>query len=239
MPSAFQFLDNWISRLFLTFSAIIFPGIAGIFLIDLNASIFQGEFGLTEITNFNTIVIYYVERLDLVGQQQMLYTVIMGLLVYILGYFLHSSSKFFASPKRFRQLFQVTAEDNAPHLEVPPSAQALLQVREGDLIAGAGVEVCQALVSSAGLLSRLPSLERKLSLYRSMGYLFSLMVIFDLAVFVVAFDFRDIIVKASVIIGNLTFAFLFFKGQEEVAHRWKETLAAETVVAAAHIRRKS
>jgi len=237
MPSAFQIIDHWLRRVCLSISIILLPGIAGLFFIDLNINVFRGEFGMTDFVNFNALVLYYVEKLDLVGQQAMLYGVVMTLLVYAFGYFLHSSSKFFAGPRRFRSWFQVGETDNAPELEMPPSATAYLQIKEGDVIAGAGEETCQTLVVSSGITSQLPTLERRVGFYRAMGYLFSLMVLLDLALFLVSFDFLDITIKVSMIIANLTFAFLFFKGQEESANKWKEVLSAETLVAVAKLRK--
>ncbi len=237
MPTAFQIIDHWFRRLCLSISIIILPGIAGVFFVDLNTNVFRGEFGMSDFANFNSLVAYYVERLDLSGQQALLYGVVMTLLVYAFGYFLHSSSKFFAGPRRFRSWFQVGETDNAPELELPPSAAAYLQMKEGDLINGAGEDTCQALVTASGINSQLPSLERRVGFYRAMGYLFSLMVLLDLCLFLVSFDFLDITIKASIVIANLTFAFLFFKGQEESANKWKEVLSAETIVAVAKLRK--
>ncbi len=237
MPTAFQIIDQWFRRLCNSLSLIFLPGIAGLFFIDLNTNVFRGEFGITDFVNFNALVVYYVEKLDLADQQTMLYTVVMALLVYAFGYFLHSSSKFFAGPRRFRSWFKVTDTDSAPHLELPPSALTFLQMKEGDLVAGAGEDACRTLVTSSGISSSLPSLERRIGFYRAMGYLFSLMVLLDLCLFLVSFDFLDIIIKASIVIANLTFAFLFFKGQEECGNKWKETLSAETLVAVALLRK--
>ena len=239
MPHAFLIIDHWVRRIVGSLSVIFFPGLAALFLIDLNANIFRGEFGLSDLTNFNTVVVYYVEKLDIAGQQTLLYAAVMGLLVYLTGYFLYSSSKFFAGPQRFRRLFQVGDCDETPHLELPPSALAYLQAKPGDLLPGSGEETCQALVDAACLPSRLPSLERRTALYRSMGYLFSLMVLMDLGLFLVSFDFGDIIIKCSLVICNLTLAFLFFKGQQESAQTWKEQLSGETLVAIARLQRQS
>lgn len=231
MPTAFQIIDQWFRRLSSTLSLVLLPGIAGLFFVDLNTNVFRGEFGMTDFVNFNALVVYYVEKLDLAGQQAMLYSVVMILLVYIFGYFLHSSSKFFAGPRRFRSMFKVSDTDGVHHLEMPPSAISYLQLKEGDLVTGAGAEACQALVNSSGIASQLPSLDRRIGFYRAMGYLFSLMVLLDLCLFLVSFDFLDITIKASMVIANLTFAFLFFKGQEECANKWREALSAETLVA--------
>ncbi len=237
MPTAFLIIDHWLRRICFTISVILLPGIAGLFFVDLNTNVFRGEFGMTDFVNFNALVVYYVEKLDLAGQQAILYSVVMTLMVYVIGYFLHSSSKFFAGPRRFRSWFQVSDTDSAPDLEIPPSAQAFLQMKEGDIVAGAGEDACQALVCSAGINSQLPSLERRIGFYRAMGYLFSLMVLLDLCLFLISFDFLDITIKASMVIANLTFAFLFFKGQEESAKKWKEVLSAETLVAVAKLRK--
>jgi hypothetical protein len=237
MPTAFQIIDQWFRRLCNSLSLVFLPGIAGLFFIDLNTNLFRGEFGITDFVNFNALVVYYVEKLDLSQQQTILYTVVMALLVYAFGYFLHSSSKFFAGPRRFRSWFKVADTESTPHLELPPSALIFLQVKEGDLIPGAGEDACRTLVISSGITSSLPSLERRIGFYRAMGYLFSLMVLLDLCLFLVSFDFLDIIIKASIVIANLTFAFLFFKGQEECGNKWKETLSAETLVAVALLRK--
>lgn len=237
MPTAFQIIDQWCRRLGNSISLVFLPGIAGLFFIDLNTNVFRGEFGMTDFVNFNALVVYYVEKLDLAGQQTILYIVVMALLVYIFGYFLHSSSKFFAGPRRFRSWFKVEDADNAPHLELPPSALTFLQLKEGDLVSGAGEDACRTLVTSSGISSALPSLERRIGFYRAMGYLFSLMVLLDLCLFLVSFDFLDITIKGSIVIANLTFAFLFFKGQEECGNKWKVTLSAETLVALALLRK--
>lgn len=237
MPHAFLIIDHWVRRISRNLTVIFFPGLAGLFLIDFNANIFRGEFGLSDLANFNTVVVYYVDKLDIAGQQTMLYTAVMGFLVYVMGYFLYSSSKFFTGPQRFRRLFQVGDIEETPQLELPPSALAYLKAQPGDLVPGAGEEACQALVDASCLPSRLPGMERRTSLYRSMGYLFSLMVLLDLGLFLVSFDFADIVVKCSLIICNLTLAFLFFKGQQESARTWKEQLSAETLVAVAKLSR--
>jgi hypothetical protein len=237
MPSAFQIIDQWFRRLCNGLSLIFLPGIAGLFFVDLNTNVFRGEFGMTDFVNFNALVVYYVEKLNLADQQTMLYTTVMALMVYAFGYFLYSSSKFFAGPRRFRSWFKVSDTESEPHLELPPSALAFLQMKDGDLVTGAGEDACRTLVSTSGIASALPSLERRIGFYRSMGYLFSLMVLLDLCLFLVSFDFLDITIKGSIVMANLTFAFLFFKGQEECGHKWKETLSAETLVAVALLRK--
>ncbi len=239
MPQAFLIIDHWVRRISRNLTVIFFPGLAALFMLDFNANIFRGEFGLAELTNFNTVVVYYVEKLDIAGQQTLLYSAVMGLLVYVVGYFLYSSSKFFAGPNRFQRLFQVGECEEAPRLALPAHALAYLHIKAEGLVPGSSEETCQVLVDAAMLPSRLPGLERRSALYRSMGYLFSLMAVLDLGLFLVSFDFNDIVIKSSLLICNLTFAFLFFKGQQENVQTWKEQLSAETLVAVARLQRPS
>lgn len=224
-------VDRWVRRACQELCQIIIPGIAALLLMDMNVNLFRGEFTMEDMANINTVILYYVDKLDLTGQQQVPYGLVFIFFVYFLGYFLHSSSKYFIGPQKFRGFLSVKGVEDIPHIPLPPSAENFLNAKPGDLQALTGEEVCQTLIETAGIPSRLATLENRSAMYRSFGYLFTLMMLLDLGLFAVAFDFDDVILKISVLIINVVFAFLFFKGQEESTQEWKEQLSAETLIA--------
>jgi hypothetical protein len=197
----------------------------------LNFGLFQGEFTSADVTNVNTVLVYYADKLEMTGTHQTPYYVALFFLVYLLGYFLNASSKYFMGPQRWRVFLRAGEADDTLSMSIPPSVAAKIAAAPGDLIASGGRELCQALVESEGLAGELHSLETRAGFYRSMGYLFCLMSVVNLSLFAVAFDFSNLILKMSIVILNLVFAFLFFKGQAETSTRWKEQLAAEALIA--------
>ena len=223
--------STWMRRIIKEIVLIMIPGLAALLMLDINFSVFRGEFSIDDLVNFNTMVIYYVDKLDLTGQQQIPYNVVMFFVIYFLGYFLHSSSKYFVGPKRFRVFLSVKEAEDEITMSLPPSAKSFLKVQEGDLPEGAGAETCLALIDASGIPTQVSSFENRAGFYRSLGYLFFLLILIDLGLFVVAFDYSSIIMKISMFLMNIVFAFLFFKGQEETSVRWKEQLSAETLVA--------
>ncbi len=225
------FFDRWLKRLGQDFALYILPGLAALILLDLNFGLFRGEFSLEDVANFNTMILYYVDKLDLTGQQQMLYAIVTFFVVYFLGYFLHSSSKYFVGPRRFRLFLSVKEAEDELRLPLPAAAMSWLGGPAAGLPDNAGTETCRAIVDASGLPSHLQTLETRCGMYRNLGYLFSLMVLVDIGLFLVAFDFSDMLIKACTVILNLVMAFLFFKGQEESGKAWKELLIAETLVA--------
>lgn len=231
MDSLTHFADMWLRRIIREMLLIFIPGLMALILIDVNFGIFRGEFSLTDLVNFNTLVVYYVDKLDLMGEQHIPYAAVFLMIIYILGYFLHSSSKYFVGPKRFRIFLNVKDAEDELHMPVPPAAAAFLNAKDGNVPADAGAEVCQALIDTSGIPSQVSSYENRSGFYRSMGYLFSLLALLNICLFLVAFDFDATLLKVCIAIFNVVFAFLFFKGQEETSHRWKEQLSAETLVA--------
>jgi hypothetical protein len=229
MRSSTRLAMDWLTGLTHNVGTIVVPGVCALFLFDLNFNIFRGEFSLEDITNFNTVVMYYVEKLDISGQQSTLYAVVMAILVYLTGFFLHASSKFFTGPHRFHSLFQVGEFINEPSLEMPGAAKNLLNL--GPEAPTDGTSICMSIVEASSIPSKLPALERQCGFYRSMGYLFCLLLLVDIGLFVVAFDFTDLVLKICLVVMNIVFAFLFFKGQSDVIKHWKAQLQAETLVA--------
>jgi len=237
MSSFTQYLSTCVHRILREFFLIILPGIAGLMLIDINFGIFRGEFTIEDVVNFNTMVVYYVDKLDLTGHQQIPYGFVMMLVVYFLGYFLHSSSKYFVGPKRFRVFMSVKNTEDEITMPLSPTVREFLNVKEGDLPLNAGAEACQALIDASGIPSQVSSYENRSGLYRALGYLFFLMGLMDIAMFLVEFDFNSSIMKVSILLMNIVFSFLFFKGQEETSMRWKEQMCAEALVAVNRLKR--
>jgi len=231
MTTIVGLLDHWLRRIMRELYLVLIPGIAGLILLDINFGIFQGEFGIEDLTNINTVVLYYADKLDVTGHQQFPYIIVMLMMVYFLGYFLSSSSKYFVGPKRFRVLMSVKEAQDELHMPLPPSAAQFLSVKAGDLPDNAGAEACQALIDASGIPSTSGAFENRSGLYRALGYLFFLLALFDLALFMIEFDFTSMIMKFSICILNIVFSFLFFKGQEENSLRWKEQMSAEALVA--------
>lgn len=231
MSSFSLIFSTWMRRVIKEIVLIMIPGLAALLMLDINFSVFRGEFSIDDLVNFNTLVIYYVDKLDLTGQQQVPYSVVMFFVVYFLGYFLHSSSKYFVGPKRFRIFLSVKEAEDEITMSIPPSAKNFLKAQEGDIPDGAGAETCMALIDASGIPSQVSSFENRAGFYRSIGYLFFLLILIDLGLFIVAFDYSSIIMKLSMFLMNIVFSFLFFKGQEETSVRWKEQMSAETLVA--------
>ena len=231
MSSFSQNISMWVHRIVREFFLIILPGLAGLLLMDINFGVFRGEFTIQDVVNFNTMVVYYVDKLDLTGHQQIPYGLVMFFVVYFLGYFLHSSSKYFVGPKRFRVFLKVKDTEDEITLPLLPTVKNFLNVQEGDIPHNAGAEACQALIDASGIPSLLSSYENRSGLYRSLGYLFFLMALMNIALFLVEFDYSSTIMKFSIFLLNIVFAFLFFKGQEESSLRWKEQMCAEALVA--------
>ncbi|MBY0516374.1 MAG: hypothetical protein K2P81_05670 [Bacteriovoracaceae bacterium] len=231
MRSFAHLLQSWVSSALISLGTIIFPGICALFLIDLNFNVFRGEFSFEDMINFNKMVEYYVAKLDVAGQETFLYIAVMAMIVYLLGYFLNSSSKFFTGTHKFHRLFQVGEYIESPTMTLPVTAKNFLNLQDDDLISGAEEELCQSLIASSDIPSKLGSFERRSGLYRCLGYLFCFMVLLDIGLFVVAFDFEDIVLKMCVTVFNIAFAFLFFKGHQENVSHWKEQLNAETLIA--------
>ncbi len=226
-----QLLDRWTRRFCSEFFQIFLPGLAGLILFDVNFGLFQGEFTVSDMTNVNTLLVYYADKLDMTGTQKIPYYIALFFMVYLLGYFLNASSKYFMGPRRWRMFLRAGEADDNLSMSIPPSVAAKIGAVPGDLAASGGREICQALVESEGLAGELHSLETRAGLYRSLGYLFCLMAVVNVSLFAIAFDFSNLVLKMCIVILNLVFAFLFFKGQEEASNRWKEQLAAEALVA--------
>lgn len=231
MNSFSQLISTATRRLSKESFLILLPGVAGLLLIDVNFGIFRGEFTIEDVVNFNTMVVYYVDKLDLTDTQQIPYGLVMFFVVYFLGYFLHASSKYFVGPKRFRLFLKVKDTEDEITLPLTPTVKEFLQLKEGDLPHNAGAEACLALIDAAGIPSQVSHYENRSGLYRSLGYLFFLLALMDVALFLVAFDYSQMMMKFSICLINIVFAFLFFKGQEETSMRWKEQICAEALVA--------
>lgn len=231
MNSFTQFLSICLRRIMKDLFLILIPGVAALIMLDINLGIFRGEFSIEDLVNFNTMIVYYVDKLDLTGSQQIPYGLVMFFVVYFVGYFLHSSSKYFVGPKRFRVFLSVKDAEDEISMVVPPTVKDYLQVQDGDLPVNAGAEACQALIDASGIPSQVSSFENRSGLYRSLGYMFCLMALIDLSMFLIEFDYSGVVIKLSVFLLNLVFSFLFFKGQEESSMRWKEQMSAEALVA--------
>lgn len=230
-----QMLDRWLRRFSSEVVKIFIPGAAALLLFDMNFGIFQGEFTLEEATSINGVLGYYADRLEAGSASHLTHYLAMGFVVYFLGYFLYSSSKYFIGPQKMRMFLRAGENPGTLNMEVPTAVRSFLSLKDNEYTRGR--EICQALIEASGLNGELHSLENRTSMFRSFGYLFSLMALLDVALFMISFDFSSLTMKLCVVILNLVFAFLFFKGQEEASARWKEQLSSEALVAANRLTR--
>jgi hypothetical protein len=225
-----QVLDRWLRRVTSEIVKIFIPGAAALLIFDMNFGIFQGEFTLEQATSINGVLGYYADRLEAGSPSQLTYILTMGFMTYFLGYFLYSSSKYFSGPQKMRVFLRAGEHPVTLDMEVPAAVRSFLNLKPEEF--SRGREICLSVVEASGLNGELHALENRTSMFRSFGYLFSLMALVDIALFLISFDFSSLTMKLCMVILNLVFAFLFFKGQEECSARWRDQLASEAIVAA-------